>query len=180
MKIIGNTVYNDEAAPENAAEAASWRLARPIRPVPTSPFHSAYRAPGAKGLGELTYKGYSRLHSKIMRGILKNSLLSILLISALAAVIAASFLARFEGGYSDVLLIVAVPVLCFAAIVYVAFGLYNDVKSDLSRLRREKKRLSRSARARMERESGRRRLSLLFTLAATAALLVVLNAVSLA
>ena len=64
--------------------------------------------------------------------------------------------------------------------MYIAFGLYNDIKTDLARLRREKKRLSRSAQARIERESGRRRLSMLFTLAATAALLVVLNAVSLA
>lgn len=179
MKIIGNTVYNDEAVPE-ALEAASWRPARPIRPVPTTPFHSAYRAPGAKGLGELTYNGYSRLHAKTMRGILKNALYSLLLISALAAVIAASFLARFEGGYSDVLLIVAVPILCVAAIVYVAFGLYNDVKADLDRLRREKKRLSRSAAARLERESGRRRLSMLITLAASAALLIVLNMMTLA
>ncbi len=176
MKIIGNTVYNDEAAPAELF----FRAAQPIRPVPTTPFHSAYRAPGAKGLGELTYKGYTRLHARIMRGILKNALLSLLLITALAAVTAASFLAKFEGGYSDVLLVLVVPVLCASAIVYIAFGLYNDVKADLVRLRREKKRLSRSAQARIKRESGRRRLSMLFTLAATAALLVVLNAVSLA
>lgn len=170
MKIIGNTVYNDGAAPAEL----SFRPAQPI--VPFAPFHSAYRVPGAKGLGELTYKGYARMHARIMRGILKNTLLSLLLIAALAAVTAASILSAF-GGYSDVLLVLVVPVLCGGGIVHIAFGLYNDVRADLARLRREKKRLSRSALARIERESGRRRLSVLFTLTATAALLVVLNGV---
>lgn len=176
MKIIGNTVYNYEAVPASK----SWEPMLLTKPVAAGAVHSAYRAPGAKGLGELTYSGYSRLHSRIMRGIFKNALLSLLFIAALLAVAVVSFLAKFDGGYSDALLVIAVPLICLAAIAFIAIGAVNDTRSDLARLRRGKKRLSRSAAARIERESGRRRRSALIALAVSAALLIALNAVALA
>ncbi|MBR3297965.1 MAG: hypothetical protein IKI64_02055 [Clostridia bacterium] len=176
MKIIGSIAYNDDAVPSQL----SFRAAQPARPVFTAPFRSAYRAPGAKGLGELTYSSYSRLHSRVLRGIALNVALSLLLIAALSAVMFAAIGAdQYDGGI-DFLIVGLTPILCIAAIVYIAIGVYTDAKADLALLRREKKRLSRSAQARIERKSGRRRLSMLITLAASAALLIVLNAFILA
>ncbi len=175
MKLIGNTIYNDEAAP---ADIGAFGAA--ARPSPAGGFHSAYRSPSAKGLGELTHSSYRRLRSRVMRGIAKNIALSALMIAALIAVAALAFgiARRYEG--MDMLFAAAVPVLCFGAMIYVAVGAYNDTRADLARLRREKKRLSRTAAARMERESGRRTLSALLTLAAAAALLAALNMLPLA
>ena len=176
-------VINDSrGAKKTRGPGGSYASAAPTRKRrgPSSPFRSAYRAPGSKGLGELTYSGYSKLRARVMRGIVKNILLSILLVAVLFAVIIAAFSSNYYDGNTDVLLVCVVPVLCIAAIMYIAIGVYNDVKSDLEHLRREKKCLSRSAAARMERQSGRRGLSLMLTLAASAAALIVLNMVALA
>ena len=116
----------------------------------------------------------------MLRGIALNVALSLLLIAALSAVMFAAIGAdQYDGGI-DFLIVGLTPILCIAAIVYIAIGVYTDAKADLALLRREKKRLSRSAQARIERKSGRRRLSMLITLAASAALLIVLNAFILA
>lgn len=171
-----NTSHRRENAANRTAHSSAARTRRP----PSSPFRSAYRSPDARGLGELTYSGYTKLRSRVMRGIAKNILLSLLLAAVLLAVTVAAFSSNYRGGNSDFMLVCVVPILCISAVMYIAIGVYNDVKSDMELLRREKKRLSRSAAARMERQSDRRSLSLLLTLAASAAVLIVLNAVAVA